>query len=420
MSERLPFSAHTAANGNLIGRALREAPVPVDPEAERRGLEVALAAYAERRPRPHRTSLPRLAIALAAAAIIAALLLSPAGASVRHWVGNVFSEAPAPSRSGLTEVPGGGRLLVQSATGPWVVESDGGRHRLGEYREASWSPRGLFVAAAAGRELTAVEPDGAVHWSLTAPATVRDPRWSPSGFLVAYRSGAGLRVVAGDGSEDRALDESVAPLAPSWSPLGRPDLAYVDARGALRILDVQRDRPAGRATALPGIRWLEWGGRGNVLLEASPRRIAVRSVHARGGGGAIALGRPSGFHLPAGESVRDVALSPDGEEVAALLGGRLGRDGIRRTDLTIFHVDHRAPVRLLSVPGRLTQLAWAPRGGRLLVGWPRLDEWLFLPTKPVEGRAITGISQAFAGGEAAPRFPAVEGWCCRARSPAEP
>jgi len=412
MSARLPFDPHSDRKGNLVARALREAPVPVDPEAERRGLEVVLAAYAERQPRRHRTALPRLALALAVSTLLAALLLSPAGASVRDWVDDVFSAAPPPPpRPGLTEIPGGGRLLVQGSGGPWVVEPDGSRHRLGDYEEASWSPRGLFVAAAAGRELSAVAPDGTTHWSLTAPATVRDPRWSPSGFLVAYRAGPGLRVVAGDGSEDRPLDDSVAPLAPSWSPLTEPELAYVDAGGALRVLDVKRDRALGRGAALAGIRWLEWGGGGGVLLEASRRRIRTRPVDVGGRGGRVALGRPRAFHLPAGETVDDVALSPSGEKVAALLGGRFGR--VRRTDLMLFDLRHRASVRLLSVPGRLTEVAWAPGGGRLLVGWPRFDEWLFLPARSAEGSAVTGISEAFAADGRGGAFPRVEGWCCR-------
>jgi hypothetical protein len=396
-----------------LGRELREARVPVDPEAERRGLEVVLAAYGERQPRRRPTALPRLGLALATAVLLAALILSPAGASVRDWVDDVFSAAPPPApHAGLAEIPGGGRLLVQGSGGPWVVEPGGGRHRLGDYEEASWSPHGLFVAAASGRELNAVAPDGAVHWSLTAPATVRDPRWSPSGELIAFRAGAGLRVVAGDGSEARPLDDSVAPLAPSWSPLGGPQIAYVDARGALRILDVERGRPLARAATLPGIQWLEWGSRGEVLLEASRQRMRLRPVAVRAKQGTVALDRPRSFHLPAGETVEDVALSPGGEQVAALLGGTFG--GVRRTDLVLFDRRHRAPLRLLSVPGRLTGVAWAPGGDRLLVGWPRFDEWLFLPSRPAEGDAVSGVSEAFAAGGERGAFPRVEGWCCRA------
>ncbi|HEY1855012.1 MAG TPA: hypothetical protein VGG40_10530, partial [Solirubrobacterales bacterium] len=403
----------SGSKGNLIlGRALREAAVPVDPGAEGRGLEVVLAAYAERRARPRRRPLPRVALACAMAALLAALLLSPAGASVRNWVGDVFATAPTPTRPGLTGFPGGGQLLVQTAAGPWVVGADGSRHRLGDYDEASWSPRGLYVAAAAGRRLSAVAPDGTVHWTLTAPATVREPRWSPSGFLVAFRSGGGLRVLAGDGSEDRPLDESVAPLAPSWSPLEKPQLAYVDAGGALRVVDAERDRSLARAAALPGIEWLEWGSRGKVLLEASPRRLRTRPV-AAAPGGHLSLGRPRAFHLPAGERVRDAALAPGGRKVAVLLASTVA--GAPRSELVLYDLRHRPPVRLLAIRGRLRELAWAPSGGRLLVAWPRFDEWLFLPTRPVEGKAVSGIAEAFA--PTAGAFPRVEGWCCSVAPP---
>src|SRR5262249_17885848 len=149
-----------------------------------------------------------------------------------------------------------------------------------------------------------------------------------------------LRVVAGDGSEERPLDESVAPLAPSWSPLGAPQLAYVNARGALRIVDVTSGHAVGRGAVMPGVRWLEWGGDGSILLEASPRRIRARSVSADKLSATVQLGRPRAFHLPAGETVGDVALSPDGDKVAALLSGRFG--GVRGTELMLFDLGHRA------------------------------------------------------------------------------
>ena len=204
------------------------------------------------RPRTRRSPAPRLALALASALALAALVLSPAGASVRDWVGDVFTAKAPPAGPALTEVPGGGRLLVQSEAGAWVVQPDGSRRLLGRYDEATWSPRGLFVGAAAGHTLSAVEPDGTVHWSLSAPGTVSDPRWSPSGFRIAYRSGESLRVVDADGSGDSLLDPRVAPVAPAWSPLGLHQLAFVDAGGRLRLLDADSRETLGSAGALPG------------------------------------------------------------------------------------------------------------------------------------------------------------------------
>jgi hypothetical protein len=417
-----------------LGRRLREAAVPVDPDADARVLELALAQHAGRRP-TRRSPLPRLAAVLAVALALGALLLTPAWATVRDWVGDALESAPARGpRTGIGPIPGGGRLLVQTQAGAWVVESDGTRHLLRGYREASWSPHGLYLAAVRAGRLTAVEPGGEPHWTLRASEPIHDPRWSPSGELVAYRRGAGLRVVAGDGSEDRALDESVAPLAPAWDPAGPPDLAYVDARGSLRVLDAVGGRAAATAAALPGIRDLEWAGsgstpaasrgdtvagRGNlgVLLEASARRLRIRAVgvgdaaHAR-------LGEPRELRVPRDSAVRTAVLSPDGRTVAALLVRRSPRPGhARLTDLVLYSTRTGSARRLGSVPGRVAEVIWSPRGGRLLVVWPSFDEWLFVPPRAAEGKAMTHITDAFHQLPGTP-FPTVAGWCCRARSPA--
>src|SRR4051812_27245126 len=214
-------------NEDRLRTLLREEPIPSTAEAERRGLTLVERAYAERRA-PSRPVLPRLALALAITALLAALLLSPAGAAVRSWIGDVFTAGVRNARPALTEVPGGGRLLVRSSRGPWVVQPDGSRRLLGRYEEASWSPHGLFVAAASGRTLSAIEPGGTPHWSITATGPVSDPRWSPSGFRIAYRVGHSLRVIKADGTGDHLLGPA-APVAPAWFPLGTHLLAYVDA-----------------------------------------------------------------------------------------------------------------------------------------------------------------------------------------------
>jgi hypothetical protein len=407
-----------------LGRRLREAPIPRDPDAEARVLELALARQSGRR-RVRHTALPRLAAALAIALVLGALLLTPAWATVRDWVGDTFESTPTrTSPTGLGPIPGGGRLLVQTPAGAWIVEPDGARHLLRGYREASWSPHGLYIAAVRDGRLDAVAPDGTRHWTVRAAGAVHDPRWSPSGELVAYRSGAGLRVVAGDGSEDRALDDSVAPVAPAWEPAGAPDLAYVDARGALRLLDVADGRAAATGGALNGIESLEWAGPTNgadegdgALLEASSRQIRVRAVGI--GVTRARLGRPRKLHIPAGEVVRDAALSPDGRTVAALVSRRDGAPGRRRlNDLLLLSTRTGSARRLGSVPGQVTEIAWSPGGGRLLVAWPSFDEWLFTPPGGGEGRAITGVAAAFRAGGGP--FPSVSGWCCRARSAAAP
>jgi hypothetical protein len=401
-------------NAARLRELLREAPLPDGEGAERRGLLIARAAFEQRQPRPqHRVRPARLALALALAALLAALLLSPAGAAVRGWIGDAFDAGMPNAEHGLAEIPGGGRLLVQSAAGPWVVQPDGSRRLLGDYREAGWSPRGLFLAVAAGRTLSAVEPDGDPHWSLDAPARVSDPRWSPSGYRIAYRSGPALRVTAADGSGDHPIASRTRAVAPAWSPLDLSQLAYVSAGGELRIADSESGATLAAVPALTGVRELDWAGAG-VLLEASRRALWTRPTAVSKLRGGLRIGLPRWLPLPKGGAwIRDAALAPSGHAVAALVGVR-GRTGARSVVL-LYPAAGGHPRRLLNVPGRLTQLAFSPDGKRLLVTWPGADQWLFLPTGRGEGRALAGIATAFAPGQSATAFPRVEGWCCHAR-----
>src|SRR5689334_24178027 len=117
---------------DALGEALREAPIPIPADAEERGLRVVEAAHAERRAslageNRSRRPLPRLALGLSLAALLAVLLLSPAGAAVRDWVNDAFTASTPRPEPTLARVPGGGRLLVQTGVGPWVVQPDGSR-----------------------------------------------------------------------------------------------------------------------------------------------------------------------------------------------------------------------------------------------------------------------------------------------------
>lgn len=405
---------------DVLGEALRELPLPAPDGAEERGLRVLNAAYEEREERSpdgleDRRPLPRLALALSLATLLAVLLLSPAGAAVRDWVDDVFTATPRPQPA-LAEIPGGGRLLVQSAEGPWVVQADGSRRLLGDYEEATWSPHGLFVATAKGRTLSAVEPDGDPRWSITASREIGVPRWSPSGERIAYRAGFGLRVIAGDGTEDRLLAGATAAtspayVAPSWSPGGDDALAYVTGGHLLRIVNSETGAELARAPALRRITWMEWGAGGRAILEASPEGVGLREVRIRKLAPGPALGKGQMLPLPAGADLVDAVLAPQREAVALVLT-RPSPSGTR-SSVVVFGPGRERPRRLLSVPGDLGEVAWSPDGRRLLIAWPDADQWLFLPLGRGRGRAVSGISAAFAPGERVPSFPRLEGWCCR-------
>ncbi|HMC50415.1 MAG TPA: hypothetical protein VKH20_07190 [Solirubrobacterales bacterium] len=390
---------------------LREEPLPGAAEAERRGLAVVERAYAERRP-AGRPVLPRLAVALAAAALLAALLLSPAGAAVRNWIGDVFTAGVPGARPALTKVPGGGRLLVQSPRGPWVVQPDGSRRLLGHYDEASWSPHGLFVAAASGRTLSAIEPSGTPHWSVSATGPVSDPRWSPSGFRIAYRAGHALHVIRADGSGDRLLGQA-APVAPAWFPPGTHLLAYVDAAGRLRVVETDTSRTLASTVATRGITALDWSADGRALLELTPRGIWLRHLHLDKLADRIRLGAPRRVSLPTDAVMRAAAFAPNRHTIAALLERDAGANE-PRSEALLINADGGPPHRLFAVSGHLDQLAWSPNGNRLLLAWPAADQWLFLP---ISGRdhlqAISDIASVFSPGHRGQAlFPRIAGWCC--------
>jgi len=405
-----------ALSEGRLRELLREAPVPGAAEAERRGLALVETAFADRRASGgRRPSLPRLALALAVAAVVAGLLLSPAGATMRDWIGDVFEPGVRDAEPALTRIPGGGRLAVGSPAGPWVVRADGSRRLLGRYREATWSPHGLFLAAVSGRNLTAVEPDGDPHWSITTPGAVAEPRWAPGGLRIAYRSGVGLRVVHADGTADKLLEGRIAPVAPAWAPGGLHQLAYVDGRGRVVVRDADSGRLLGRRDGLPGIETLEWGP-GGVLLEVSAAVVRMRQVVLEKLSGALNLTPPSPLPLPGSGRLTDVALSPDGQTVAVLRQVEARARSRAEIDL----VDLRAGTvrRLFGTPGRLGEFAWSPDSTRLLITWPQADQWLFIPVEGRRGvRAVADISRQFdPGAHSTGAFPRLEGWCCPASS----
>lgn len=401
-------------NEDRLRALLRETRIPGADDAERRGLPVVSAAFAARKP-PRKPVRPRLAIALAAGTLLAALLLTPAGAEVRNWIGDVLTVGVRDAEPALTEVPGGGRLLVTSPEGSWVVQPDGSRRLIGSYEEATWSPRGLFVGATSGHTLSAVEPDGTVHWSLSARASVDDPRWSPSGVRIAYRAGQALRVVVANGTDDRLIDPRAASVPAAWFPQGLHLIAYVDEGGSLRVLDSDTGKAMGSAVAATGTTGLSWAPNGSALLETTPRALWLRKVTVRKLADSLELGPAHQIPLPRGVEIRAATFSPRAGAIAALL--QLSRQtGPPRSELVLIDPAGGSSRPLFTAPGHLSDLAWSPDGRRLLIPWPDADQWLFIPASGKgRVRAIGGVSTEFAPGmHGNASFPRVEGWCCPA------
>jgi hypothetical protein len=319
---------------------------------------------------------------------------------VRHWVRDAVEPTREPAAPALTSLPAPGSLLVDSAKGPWIVREHGSKRLLGAYRESSWSPRGLYVAATSEHELAAIDPLGEVRWALARGGPVRGPAWAPDGYRVAYLNGGEIRLVAGDGSGDRLLDMGVAPIAPSWQWGGERVLSYVTRGGRVRTLQTDTGRVLFEARVPPGTISLAWSANGERLLIVGRRWI--EALDRRGG-------RAWAVEAPAGTDIGAAAIAPGGDRAATVLVSASG--GHSRLAMLGPGGDGRV---LFAGLGRFDGVTYSPDGRWLLLAWRSADEWLFLnPDRPRRVVAVADIAAQFDPGTTSPpSFPAVAGWCC--------
>ncbi len=386
-----------------VRELVRGASVPDEQAAQDRAWRVVDAAFDRRARRPARLRFLRPALAAVAALCAAAFALTPPGEAVGEWISDAVRPARAPSAPVLTSLPSGGRLLVTANGAAWVVQGDGSKRRLGRYDEAGWSPEGLFVVAARGRQLAALEPGGAVRWTVARPATVSDPAWSPDGFRIAYRSGDEVRVVAGDGTGDSLLAPGSSAVTPAWRPGSEHVLAHVDRSGQVVVTRTEtgerlwRSRPAGSP------RQLIWTADGQRLVAIAAGGVAVFDSEGR---------QLGGFGLPQGTRIGAAAIHPSEHELALVRHSALdGRSQVMRLDLDAGRASQR---ELFAGRGVFSDLAWSPDGEWVLVGWRDADQWLFVRGARVgQIRAVSNLGRQFDPGGAGPAaFPRVSGWCC--------
>jgi hypothetical protein len=379
---------------------------PDEADVERRAWLVVRAAFIAREPVPRarRVGGPALALVAAAAVVAAAAIAAAASTpgravleAVRDAVGH---ERVEPSQPSLVELPAPGRLLVNSTGGAWVVRADGSKRRLGVYREASWSPHGLFVVAVGKHELVALDPNRGprdnLRWTLARLGRITDPRWAPGdGYRIAYLEGRTLRIVGGNGRDDHALDRRVLPGSLAWRPRVEGHvLAYVQAVGRLVVRDVDSGRIEWETNVQTPAR-LAWSPNGRRLIVAAPRTITVFAGD----------GRRLSSRALTGVGRFDVAA--DGR---IALVRRLGAE---QSELLLLLPPSLRSQRLFTAIGNLAEVAWSPGERWLVVGWPSADEWLFLRPGRANVLAHSDIARQFSSEPGA--FPSIApaGWCCR-------
>jgi hypothetical protein len=385
----------------LRNRLLQD-PVPGEQEAGQRAWEVVRSSYALRERVPWIERHSRLVVVLALVAALGVAAVSPPGQAVVERVREVAGRTP--SEPSLVRLPGPGRLLVVSEKGPWVVNEDGSKRFLGDYDDASWSPRGLFVVATREHQLVTLEPEsGDVRWSLSRTNQVRDAHWSGGGLdtRIAYRSGSSLHVVAGDGSPDIVLSPDVAPVAPAWKDDSHV-LSYAGADGRAHVVDVDARRELWRTPKIPGIRRLVFSPDGHLVV------LTAREIRLYRAGRRILFEKVGRQHL-----LLDVAVAPGGGVVFADYDQKANATDLVRSSCSTSGACLLIPnTQLFRGAGRIGNLTISPNGRWLLAGWPDADQLLFFRL-PRVGKvvAVDDVRREFEPGASTPReFPRAAGW----------
>jgi hypothetical protein len=389
-------------DAELRNRLLQD-PVPGEQEAGQRAWEVVRSSYASRERVPWLERHSRLVVVLAVAAALVVAGVSRPGQAVVDRVRDEVA-GRTPSEPALVRLPARGRLLVVSDSGPWVVQQDGSKRLLGDYDDASWSPRGLFVVAAQDERLVTVESQsGDVRWSLSRTEPIRDPRWSGGGLdtRIAYRAGSSLHVVAGDGSPDVVLAQDIAPLAPAWKGASHV-LAYASHDGRVHVVDFDARSELWTTPRIARVRRLAFSPDGHLVV------LTAREIRLYRAGRRILFEKVGRQHL-----LLDVAVAPGGGVLFADYDRKANATDLVRSSCSTSGACLLIPnTQLFRGAGRIGELTISPNGRWLLAGWPDADQFLFFRL-PRVGKvvAVDDVRREFEPGSSTPReFPRMAGW----------
>jgi hypothetical protein len=386
-----------------VRELLRNSSLDLDPGSEQRAWNAVRGAY-----QPHPTSRTRWStrrpVAALAAIVLAALLtlgtVPAPRRAVARWLRDAFGLSAQPHATrDLEGLPGGGRLLVETANGPWLVAADGSRRALGTYSGAAWSPHSLYVVAWRGAQLAALNLAGVRQWELTAPGVISTARWSPDGYRIAFLAGGRLGVVAGDSSGQHTVSSAAAPVPPAWQPeTGSAHLlTFVSRSGAIEQIDA--DTGASIWTAHPSRppRELVWSPNGDLLLVLAAHELFEYTP----------AGRLLTSFAPAGATVESVAFTSP-RRFALAIHPTAGRPD----SIELLSTGSRpAPKILYTGLERLSDLDASPNHQWLIAASPSADQWIFIGIRsPARLLATTNIISAFHRPGTTATFPQLAGW----------
>jgi hypothetical protein len=184
-----------------------------------------------------------LAAALGVLALTAGTLAASETAREVVGISNAKPE-PKPARGVLPQ--GASGFAAVAGQNVWLAIPGARRPRVLQFTAFELSPNAIYVAAGRGHSLVALDPArlGAVK-RRPVGGTVTAISWAPIGIYIAYivrdAGRSDLHLMEGNFTNDRVVARDVADVKPSW----RWDslaLAYVTARGAVRVLDLGQGR----------------------------------------------------------------------------------------------------------------------------------------------------------------------------------
>jgi hypothetical protein len=347
----------------------------------------------------------RMILAVACCALAALIALGTVSAprqAFARWFRDAFGLSAQPHTVRiLGGLPGGGRLLVNTARGPWLVNANGSRHYLGSYAGASWSPHSLYLVAWRGTELSALNLAGARQWVITAPGPITTARWSPDGYRIAFLAQNSLLVAAGDSSGEHTLSDAAAPVPPAWQPQTGSvhRVTFVRRDGSVEQIDTDTGALVWRVRPPAPARQLVWSPDGGRLLVIGGHELTEYSAS----GQLISTVSPSPrttIEATAFISARRFVL------ISQPVGGDSDSIQLRQLGSTA------PPVVLYTGVEQLAGLAASPTDQWLLATSPTADQWIFIhigtPPKLLATSAITTKFQR--PDTTVTSFPQLDGW----------
>jgi WD40 repeat protein len=285
------------------------------------------------------------------------LLVDQRGTTIAGFAEHGLGNGSAAAGSGILATCGfDGRIQTYKISGPGISPQSGITLGKGWIERVKWSPDHSYLAAALGKTLFVLKPNGEVAAAFSNHQTsVSDFSWNPVNPLeIASVCGGGARMWRIGKAEPFArFDWGGASLLVTWSPTGRW-LVTGDQTPSVHLYDFTRDYPLHIQGYETKVKAMAFSPDGDRLATGGGTTVTVWNCTGETGPEGTMPGQLK-FHKG---DVEAVAWSPTGEFLAtADVAGRL-----------VFSDTNGRPVSAFEDVEGISALAWSPDGKYLAIG----------------------------------------------------